>query len=298
LAKKRLLITGASGMLGYALCRRALPAFDVYGVCHQGEVRVDGVTPIRADLTDTVQLADCFKQVRPQAVIHAAALSQPNDCEQQPEVSEKINLRASAEIARLCNTAAIPLVFTSTDLVFDGQHPPYTEEDPVSPICLYGRHKANAEKAISEIYPDATICRMPLLLGHAPGTGSGFLGHMVRTLRGNQELVLFTDEIRTPVDTDSAARGLLMAIEKSGALLHLGGRRQMSRFSMGCLVADILKADHALLKTMRIEDLPMPAPRSPDVSLSSTRAFTLGYTPKDIMGFLEKAIPGFELSKT
>jgi dTDP-4-dehydrorhamnose reductase len=291
LTKGRLLITGASGLLGYAICRQALPAWEVYGVCNQGEVRVDGVESIRADITDTAQLADCFKQARPQAVIHAAALSKPNDCEQQPEVSEKINLRAAVEIARLCNTAAISLVFTSTDLVFDGQYPPYTEEDPVSPICLYGRHKANSEKAIRETYPDATICRMPLMLGYAKGTGSGFLGHMVRTLQKNQELTLFTDEIRTPVDTDSAARGLLMAIEKSGALLHLGGRRQMSRFSMGCLVADILKADHALLKTMRIEDLPMPAPRSPDVSLNSERAFVLGYAPKDIVDFLEKAVP-------
>ena len=291
MVKKRLLVTGASGLLGYAICRQAMPAWEVYGVCHKGSIAVEGVTPIRADLTDKVHLADCFKQARPQAVIHAAALSQPNDCEQQPEVSEKINLRAAVEIAGLCKTAAIPLVFTSTDLVFDGHHPPYTEEDPVFPICLYGRHKASAEKAIRKIYPDAAICRMPLMLGHAPGTGSGLLGHMVRTLRETQELTLFTDEVRTPVDTGSAARGLLMAIEKGGALLHLGGRRRMSRFSMGCLVADILNADHALLKTMHIEDLPMPAPRSPDVSLNSERAFAVGYVPEDIVAALEKMVP-------
>ena len=291
MAKKRLLLTGASGLLGYAICRQAMPAWEVYGVCHKGSIAVEGVTPIRADLTDKVHLADCFKQARPQAVIHAAALSQPNDCEQQPEVSEKINLRAAVEIAGFCKTAAISLVFTSTDLVFDGQHPPYTEEDPVSPICLYGQHKATAEKAIRKIYPDAAICRMPLMLGHAPGTGSGFLGHMVRTLREAHELTLFTDEVRTPVDTGSAARGLLMAIEKGGALLHLGGRRQMSRFSMGCLVADILNADNALLKTVRIEDLPMPAPRSPDVSLNSERAFARGYGPEDIAAALEELVP-------
>jgi dTDP-4-dehydrorhamnose reductase len=289
-AKDRLLVTGASGLLGYAICRQAMPSWEVYGVCHQGEIWVDGVTPIRANFTDKVQLADCFKQVHPQAVIHAAALSQPNDCEQQPEVSEKINLRAAAEIARLCNTAAIPLVFTSTDLVFDGQNPPYTEEDPVSPICLYGRHKANAEKAIREIYPDAAICRLPLMLGHAPGIGSGFLGHMVRRLRENQELTLFTDEIRTPVDTDSAARGLFMALEKKGAVYHLGGHRRLSRFSMGCLVADLIKADHDLLKPLQIKDLPMPAPRSPDVSLSGERAFALGYEPDDLVAVLEKIV--------
>ncbi len=289
--KERLLITGASGLLGYALCRQAVHVYDVYGACFKNEVTVPDVTPVRLDLTDTAQLAQHFREIQPQAVIHVAALSQPNDCEQQPEKSEQVNLRATETIACLCADMEIPLVFTSSDLVFDGQHPPYTEEDSVSPICVYGRHKLDAEKAIREIYPDATICRMPLMLGHAPGTGSGFLGHMVRTLRANQELALFTDEIRTPVDADSAAKGLLMALRQEGALLHLGGKQRLSRFSMGCLVADILKADHELLKLVRIEDLPMPAPRSPDVSLESSRAYTLGYAPKDLVAFLEKIVP-------
>lgn len=295
MAKERLLITGASGLLGYALCRQARTAYDVYGVCHKGDILVDGVTPIRADLTDNAQLADCFKQVRPQVVIHAAALSQPNDCEQQPEKSENLNLQATIEIARLCAEKETPLVFTSSDLVFDGESAPYSEEDPVSPICVYGEHKAAAEKALRDIHPEAVICRMPLMLGHAPGTGSGFLGHMVRALRANQTLTLFTDEFRTVVDTDSAATGLLVALGQKGVLRHLGGHRRLSRFSMGCLVADSLKADHALLKMVRIEDLPMPVPRSPDVSLNSERAFGFGYAPKDIVDFLEKAVPGFEL---
>ncbi len=246
---------------------------------------------MRVDLTDKIQLSDCFKRVRPQAVIHAAAFSQPNDCEQQPEISEKINLQATIEIARLCAKSKIALVFTSSDLVFSGEAAPYREEDPVSPICLYGRHKADAEKAIRKICPDTTICRLPLMLGHAPGTDSGFLGHMVRALRANQTLSLFTDEFRTTVDTDSAATGLLLALGQKGVLLHLGGCRRLSRFSMGCLVADILKTDHALLKPMKIADLPMPAPRSPDVSLNSERVFVLGYAPEDIVAFLEKAVP-------
>ncbi len=290
MTKKRLLITGASGMLGYALCRRALPAWEVYGVCHRGEVRAAGAIPVRVDLTDSDKLAKCFREIKPQAVIHAAALSQPNDCERQPAESEKINLKAAVGIAGLCVGPGIPLVFSSTDLVFDGRNPPCAEEDPVSPICLYGLHKAAAEEAMRVIYPDVTICRMPLMLGHAPGTGSGFLGHMVKTLRDKQELKLFTDEFRTPVDTNSAAAGLLMALEERGALLHMGGRQRMSRFTMGCLVADILKADHELLKPLRIKDLPMPAPRSPDVSLRSDCAFKLGYTPEDISSALEKLV--------
>ncbi len=278
-------------MLGHALCRGALQSYEVYGVCHRGKIAVAGVTPVRFDLTDFEKLAECFRDINPQAVIHTAALSQPNDCEQQPEKSEKVNVQATLEIARLCARAKTPLVFTSSDLVFNGESAPYREDDPVAPICVYGQHKAEAEKAIRGKYPEATICRMPLMLGHAPGTGSGFLGHMVRSLREKQPLTLFTDEFRTAVDTDSAATGLLMALEQKGALLHLGGRLRLSRFTMGCLVADILKVDHALLKLVFINDFPMPAPRSPDVSLVSERAFALGYEPEDLMAALERLVP-------
>ncbi len=294
MTKQRLLVTGASGLLGQAICRQALPTWEVFGVCHTGTVNFQGVSPIKTDLTDSAQLADCFKTIAPTAVIHAAALSQPNDCQLNPEESKKVNLQATVDIAGQCVSAGIPLVFTSTDLVFSGQEPPYTEDDPVSPVCTYGLHKSAAEQALQVICPMATICRMPLMLGYASETGSGFMGQMVKALREERELKLFTDEFRTPVDTDSAAIGLLMALENPGALMHLGGRQRMSRFSMGCLVADVLKADHDLLKPLRIPDLPMPAPRSPDVSLSSERAFELGYAPANLVDVIKEIVAGIE----
>jgi len=289
--QKKLLITGASGLLGYALCLQAEHAYNVYGTCFQNEVMVPGVAPIRLDLADARQIALIFKEIKPEAVIHAAAFSSPNDCEQHPEKSRFINLQATIEIAQLCSELNIPLVFTSSDLVFNGEDAPYLEDNPVSPICVYGEHKTAAEKAMREIYPEATICRMPLMLGVAPGADSGFLTHMVRTLRNKERLILFTDEFRTAVDTNSAATGLLMALRHPGELLHLGGRRRLSRFSMGCLVADVIKADHGLLKPMLSKDLPMPAPRSLDVSLSSDRAYDLGYEPEDLVSYFDRTIP-------
>jgi len=289
--KERLLITGASGLLGYALCLQAEQAYDVYGTCFKNEVMVPGVKPVKIDLAGSEQIAQCFQEINPQAVIHTAAFSNPNDCEQQPEKSERINLTATIHIARFCAASKIPLVFTSSDLAFNGEDAPYHEDGPVSPICVYGRHKVAAEKAVQKICPAATICRMPLMLGGAPDANSGFLAHMVRTLRKKEQLLLFTDEFRTAVDTDSAATGLLMALKHPGAILHLGGRRRLSRFSMGCLVADVLETDHALLKPMLAKDLPMPAPRSPDVSLSSERAYALGYAPQDLASYLERTVP-------
>ena len=100
--KERLLITGASGLLGNALCRQAEHAHDVYGVCFKNKVTVPDVKSVKIDLADTAQIKESFQEIQPQAAIHAAAFSQPNECEQQPEKSERINVLATEEIASLC----------------------------------------------------------------------------------------------------------------------------------------------------------------------------------------------------
>jgi dTDP-4-dehydrorhamnose reductase len=88
---------------------------------------------VQTDLADYWELKKLFELVRPNAVIHCAAISQPNFCQLNREQSYQINVEASINIARLCSDRSIACLFTSSDLVFDGLHAPYQEQDPV---CL------------------------------------------------------------------------------------------------------------------------------------------------------------------
>ncbi|MGL5806780.1 MAG: SDR family oxidoreductase [Xenococcaceae cyanobacterium] len=277
---KKLLITGASGFLGWNLSQQAQAQWQVFGTYYSGAIVIPNTTIIKIDLRDFSAVKELFAQIQPDAIIHTAAASKPNFCQTNPEESYRINVDASLNLAGLCAEHRIPCVFTSTDLVFDGTKSFYTETDPVSPISHYGEQKVLAERGMLEIYPKTAVCRMPLMFGNVPPTAISFIQPFIDRLKKGEDLFLFSDEFRTPVSGMTAAKGLLLALEKQvSGILHLGGKERISRYQFGELLAEIMQVSPQNIKPCLQKDVPMAAPRSPDTSLDSSKAFALGYQP-------------------
>lgn len=286
---KKLLVTGSSGFLGYNLCQYAQQYWQVYGTYYTHPVNINNVKSLKTDITKISELQETFNQIKPDAIIHLAAASKPNYCQNNPEEAYKINVTASLNIAKLCAEANIPCVFTSTDLVFDGLKSPYQENDPVSPISYYGEQKVIAEQGMLEIYPKTVICRMPLMFGIPSPNAESFIQFFLKTFRQGKPLSLFIDEYRTPVSGLTAAKGLLLALETvESDILHLGGKEKISRYEFGHLMADIFDFSKDLINPCQQTDVPMSAPRSPDTALDSSKAFKLGYSPLSIKEELER----------
>ncbi|GAB4242817.1 MAG: SDR family oxidoreductase [Stanieria sp.] len=284
----KLLITGVSGFLGWNIYQLAKNQWQVYGTCYSHYNLYSQENIIKADLTHLTALKNLFKTVDPSAVIHTAAASKPNFCQTNPLESYKINVTASINLAHLCAEYQIPCLFTSTDLVFDGQNPPYSESDPVSPISYYGEQKVTAEQKMLEIYPATAVCRMPLMFGMPSPTANSFIQGLIDNLQAGKKLNLFTDEFRTPVSGNTAAQGLLLALEqKVSGLLHLGGKERISRYEFGLLLAETMGFSTDLIKPCRQEEVVMAAPRAPDTSLNSSKAFALGYQPPSLQEQLD-----------
>ncbi len=276
---QKLLVTGASGFLGWNLCQLAQQQWEVYGTYFSKAVEIPGVKLIKADIKDFQEIKHLFAEIKPAAVIHTAAQSSPNYCQLHPDECYPLNVTASWHIAGLCADYSIPCVFTSTDQVFNGVNPPYRETDPVSPISHYGEQKVKAEQGMLERYPKTAACRMPLMFGIAPAGATSFIQPFIQILRAGKELSLFTDQFRTPASAKTAASGLLLALEKVEGILHLGGKERVSRYEFGRLMAEVFELPQDKLTACLQEDVPMPAPRPKDVSLNSEKAYALGYQP-------------------
>ncbi|MCU0609816.1 MAG: sugar nucleotide-binding protein, partial [Chitinispirillaceae bacterium] len=159
----RILITGASGFLGWNLCRSAVAkGLAVTGIYNSKTIKIAGADTIQCDLGDYASVKELIDKIRPDAVIHAAAMAVPDECQKNPVLSRKINVEASIGLAGICADRNISCVFTSTDLVFDGKKGRYSETSGTCPISLYGEQKLEAEAGMRERYPGVTICRMPL----------------------------------------------------------------------------------------------------------------------------------------
>jgi dTDP-4-dehydrorhamnose reductase len=278
-SKKKLLVTGASGFLGFNVCRAARRRWDVCGVYFMHDVQIEGVTTMRCDLREQASVERVFRECAPDAVVHCAAYPDPNKCEKDPQESFLVNVLASAAVAGLAAKRGIPCAFTSSDLVFDGTEPPYDETAKPNPVNTYGQHKLDAEKKMKKAYPGVIICRMPLMFGDPGPCARSFIQPMIAALREKRPVTLFSDEVRTPVSGMTAANGILLALEKGSGVLHLGGRQRISRHEFGLMLASALRADPSLVVPALQSSVTMAARRPPDVSLTSEKACALGYLP-------------------
>ncbi len=290
----RILLTGASGFLGGVFCRELAAEHEITGLCLGRPVSAPGVRSRRLDLTDARALAALLDTERFDAVVHAAALSSPNQCQEAPELSRGVNVEATARLADLCAERGLPLAFTSTDLVFDGTGTLYPEDALPAPLSLYGEHKVLAEAAVLARHPEGgLVCRLPLLYGRSQPGSSCFLDGFLACARRNEPLRLFEDEFRSPLCATDAVQGLVLALTRgTRGILHLGGPERLSRLEFGQRLAQACTAlglgPELRIQAVRQADVPMAAPRPRDVSLSSARATALGFAPATAA----QALPG------
>jgi dTDP-4-dehydrorhamnose reductase len=280
MARARILVTGAAGLLGGRLAELLSATHDVIALRHRAPVPA-GLTAVEGDLLDDASLGRAFESARPDVVLHSAALADADRCEREPDLARRCNVESSAEIARRCRERGLRLVALSTDLVLGGDHPFSSEEERPRPLLHYGRTKLEAEDAVLAESPDAVVLRVALVIGRGYGPRTTGTEAVAATLAAGRRPRLFEDQYRTPIDPESVADAVVRALDRTvSGRFHLGGAERLSRYELGLRVARVLRLDGDFERVSQAtQDVRRPA----DASLDSSRARReLGWEPRPL----------------
>ena len=195
-------------------------------------------------------------------------MSKSPDCQAQPKLARRINIEATALLAELA--ADIPLVFFSTDLVFDGHKGNYVEDDPVGPLSVYAETKVAAESTVLA-NPRHTVIRTSLNGGASPTGDRGFNELIRLAWQAGQRLKFFTDEFRCPIPAVVIARATWELVNgQSPGLFHVAGAERLSRTQIGELLAARWPQLNPRFDSASLNEY-HGAPRAPDTSLNCAK---------------------------
>jgi dTDP-4-dehydrorhamnose reductase len=273
IAIMRILVTGASGRLGSVLIDRLTEEGRHEVIAWSGTTRgARGSLVLRpVDLADELAVVQALRDADPDAVIHAGALSSADAVHRDPLRGHTVNVEATRRVADWASSRGRCLVFTSTDLVFDGTRSWYREEDPARPILTYGRTKHEAEAHVLAS-PGGLVARISLLFGPTPSGRPSFFDLAMEAVGRGEPRLFFEDEFRTPLDYGTAADILARLVETGAVgIVHVGGRERLSRFEFMRRAAMAAGIDPELVRPNRQADARLPEPRPADVSLDTSR---------------------------
>lgn len=224
------LITGASGLLGSELIRQAAGRAPLAGAYfrHRPAAR-PGVDFVPLDVGDRAAVQRLVSSLRPQVIIHTAY------CKDGPDL-HRITARGAGYVAQAASDIGARLVHISSDVLLDGEHPPYDEAALPAPLHPYGQAKADAEAAVRQAAPEAAIVRTSLICRlDPPDLISAWI---LDSLRQDRPVTLFTDEIRSPVWVEDLAAALLeLGARPFAGVLNVAGPQPLSRYQIGLRLA-------------------------------------------------------------
>jgi dTDP-4-dehydrorhamnose reductase len=259
--KMRILITGAAGMLGSALCpaltRRGHTVIQTDLMSTEKEVEY-------LDVRDYKQVQRMVKKVKPDMIMHLAAETDVDKCEIEPNHAFLTNTIGTQYVALECQNYEIPMVYISTIGVFYGDNPlPYTEFDEPNPINIYGKSKLEGEKIIQSLLHRYYILRAGWMMGGGPKKDKKFVGKIVRQLNEKNVLKVVDDKIGSPTYAADFSECLSDLIEtRLYGLYHCTNKGSGSRFSVAKKIVDFLGRSDVTVEPVSSAYFPLPAPRA------------------------------------
>ncbi len=284
---KRILITGSNGLLGQKLVAQLKnhPGFKLYATS-KGKNRVsqeEGYEFHSLDITNKQEIEQVFESIKPEIIIHTAAMTNVDACELEKELCRKLNVDAVENLVIEAAKYKSHFIQLSTDFIFDGKEGPYDEEAEPAPLSYYGQSKLDAESIVKSYEFPWTIIRTIIVYGIVEDMSrSNIVLWAKSALEKQQELTIVNDQFRTPVLAEDLAKGCIAVAEKTAqGIYNMGGKDFMSVVELVRRVADYYGLNKSYIKEISSESLNQPAKRPPKTGLRIEKAKKdLGYAPR------------------
>jgi dTDP-4-dehydrorhamnose reductase len=297
-----IIVTGANGLLGQHLVT-ALVKFG-YGMLAlgKGECRIKDFTGkyLDLDITDGVAVREVIVSHKPDLIIHAAAMTNVDECEKDKQECYNVNVTATRFLIDAAKEVQSKIIYLSTDFVFDGMTGPYKEQDIMSPVNYYGSTKVAAEKAIMESDLRWAIVRTVLVYGQTvEGTRTNIINWVKSSLEQGKHIKVVSDQFRTPTFVDDLVIGIMLLIEKNiDGIFHISGREEMTPYDMAIETARYLKLDESLIEKVDSSTFSQAGLRPAKTGFRIDNARKeLGYEPRGFRESLEIMFGANESSK-
>lgn len=281
-ASRKLVVTGAQGFVAGSVLAQAGESWEVHALtrtaagCHPERFHWHVCDPL-----DTAALSQLFHAVRPDAIIHTAALADIDFCQANPNLARSVNVDFTRRLVDLSKQTNTHFVFCSTDTVFNGEHAPYRETDPPGAVNLYAETKIEAEQIVATLGSGSVIARLALVVGLPIGSaGNSFLVRMLQSFQAGRVVSVTQHEIRTPLDVITAGQALLeLADKRLSGIVHLAGLSRVTRYELNQAIADRFGYSRSLVAPQAPAASAGRAPRPRDASLLTNRATAELKTP-------------------
>lgn len=238
---------------------------------HSRKLELPGTSSeiILLDSVDSILKA--IDKVEPDIIVHTAGMTSVEECESKPDLAHHVNVELAANLSKACAERKVTQVHISTDHLFSGHKQFVDEEEPVEPINVYGKTKAEAERQVSEINAEALVVRTNFY-GWGPSYRHSFSDIVIDTLRTGRELTLFNDVHYTPILTETLAKTVHQLVERRVCgICNVSGNDRLSKHDFGCRVAKKFGLDSSLIKEGRMSERAGLVQRPLDMSLSNEK---------------------------
>jgi len=261
----KILITGSNGLLGQKLLSLLTKdTNELYGIDLADKAIINNILHQYEclDLTYRKTTIDAILSIEPGIIIHTAAMTAVDDCEQEKELCWNSNVLTTENIIRASKKTGSKVIFISSDYVFDGKNGPYSEEDLPNPINYYGRSKLAAENMLRGSGLNWTIVRTIVLYGIGINTRSSFVTWLLNQLRNGKTVQIVNDQWGNATIVDDLAAGIerIVTLDCKG-IYNIASHDNMNRYEFAVKIAEFFDLDCGLISSITTSSLNQSADR-------------------------------------